>query len=154
VSNHEQLFCPIRKEWVAALPEERVRQRILCRMIEEGGFPASLIIVEKGIRQLPHIITSDTRQIPDRRVDVACFAKEVGSAGGLYPLLAIECKAVPLTEKVIHQVVGYNHYIRACFISIANEHEVKTGWYDQAKNGYVFVDFLPSYKDLILSKTP
>jgi len=142
----EQLYCPIRKGWVAALPEERVRQRILSHMIDEKGFPASLIVVEKAIKQLPHLATEGIHSIPDRRVDVACFAKV---SEGLYPLLAIECKAVPLTSKVIHQVTGYNHYIRASFIAIVNEIELKTGWYDSVKNAYVFVDFLPSYQELL-----
>ncbi len=145
MTNNEQLYCPIRKEWVTALPEECVRQRILSHMIEEKGFPASLIVVEKAIRQLPHLL-NDNRRIPDRRVDVACFAK---GATGLYPLLAIECKAVPLTERVIHQVTGYNHYIGASFIAIVNEHELKTGWYDSVKSAYVFVDFLPGYHELL-----
>lgn len=149
MSAEEQLYCPIRKIWIAALPEEYVRQRILSSMVRELGFPASLLAVEKAIRQLPHLVVSDTRHVPDRRADIICFAKN--DQNHLFPLLAIECKAVNLTSKVINQVVGYNHYIRASFIAIANQHQICTGWYDQAKKEYVFVDHLPSYADLCSS---
>lgn len=140
------LYCSIRKTWVAALPEEHVRQRIINQMINELGFPGSLIAVEKAVRQLPHLSVSDRRHVPDRRADIICFAN---GSQGLYPLLTIECKAVKLTKRVVNQVVGYNHYIRASFIAITNQNETRTGWFDGEK--YAFVDYLPSYEALITS---
>lgn len=145
----ETLFCPIRKERVSALPEECVRQRVLLHMINERGFPASLIAVEKSLRQLPHLVMADLRQVPDRRADIICFAKNLKGCGDLYPLLTIECKAIKLSPRVISQVVGYNHFVQACFIAIVNQSEIRTGWYDKLQESYVFVDYLPSYHDLL-----
>lgn len=150
-SSRETLFCPIRKEYVAALPEEQVRQRVLEHMIHDRGFPASLIAVEKSLRQLPHLTVADTLQIPDRRADIICFANGLQNFKGLYPLVTIECKAVKLTSRVISQVVGYNHFVRACFVVIVNQHELRTGWFDTTKNAYEFIDYLPSYSDLLKS---
>ncbi len=151
MTSQQSLFCPIRKTWIAALPEEFVRQRVLSHMIEEQGFPAALIVVEQAVRQLPHLSVTDRRLVPDRRADVVCFAKDLAAVSDLYPLLTIECKAVRLTPSVISQVLGYNHYIRACFIAIANQTDIRTGWYDPAKGEYVFVDYLPSYTALCAS---
>lgn len=148
MSSEETLFCPIRKTWVAALPEEHVRQRILHRMVNEQGYPSSLIAVEKAVRQLPHLVVTDRRLIPDRRADIICFAKGLSASSDLYPLLTIECKAISLSPRVINQVLGYNHYIRACFIAIANQNEIRTGWYDKDKGEYVFIDYLPSFEEL------
>jgi hypothetical protein len=145
----ESLFCPIRKEWVSALPEERVRQRVLNQMIAELGFPASLIVVEKALKQLPHLAVSDRYQIPDRRADLICFTKGMICDHSLYPLLIVECKSVRLTSRVINQVLGYNHFVRSCFIAIVNHMEVKTGWYDPASNSYEFINYLPSYETLL-----
>jgi hypothetical protein len=145
----ETIYCLIRKMWVAAIPEETVRQHVLAYMIQELGFPAPLISVEKAVRQLPHLLLMDRHRVPDRRVDILCYAKGKASNSTLYPLLAIECKAVPLTARVINQVVGYNHYIRARYIAVVNREKMRTGWYDPDKGEYAFVDYLPAYASLI-----
>lgn len=151
MSNDCGIYCPIRKEWVAALPEEHVRQRMLLHMINDCGFPLSLIAVETSLKQLPHLAATDLHQIPNRRADIICFAKQQNSVGGLYPLLTVECKAVKLTPKVINQVVGYNYFVKASFVVIVNQTEIRTGWYDKSHETYTFVNYLPSYRDLMAS---
>lgn len=142
-----QLYCPIRKLWVAALPEEVIRQKLVLQMIQQLGFPESCLVLEKGLSQMPHLALSG-KEIPKRRADLICFSKGIHPYHDLYPLLLIECKAVKLTHKVINQVAGYNHFLQAYFIAIANEDEIKTGWYDAQSKDYVFVDYLPSYQQL------
>jgi Type I restriction enzyme R protein N terminus (HSDR_N) len=149
MSFQKQLYCPIRKEWVAELPEEIVRQSVLQRMMHHLGFPPSLIAVEKALRHMPHIVSKDLKNVPDRRADVVCFGKGIHLSFDLYPLLVVECKAIPLTPKVIHQVAGYNHFIKAYFIAIANQTEILTGWRDQRKQNYTFIHYLPTYANLI-----
>lgn len=145
------LYCPIRKEWVAALPEEHVRQGVLRHMLDEKGFPAALVAVEKSLRQMPHISAREIVGMPDRRADVVCFAKGIHPDCDLYPLLIVECKAVKLSDRVVNQVSGYNHFVRACFIAIVNATEIRTGWYDRQKGSYAFVNYMPSYEELISS---
>lgn len=143
--NKKQIFCSIRKEWVASLPEEQIRQSFLSHMITEKGFPVGLIAVEKALKQLSNIHSAS---IPDRRVDIVCFAKANSGSGELYPLLTVECKAVPLSPRTISQVVGYNHFVQARFIALVNQLEMRVGWFDHAKRGYTFIDYLPSYHEL------
>jgi hypothetical protein len=142
MAKDQQVHCQIRREWVAASPEELVRQRLLHSMIHELGFPSSLIVVEKAIQQLPHLAATNPKNIPDRRIDIMCYAS------GVQPLLVVECKAVALTWRVISQVLGYNQVIRSPFVSIANETEVRTGWFDQNQQRWVFIEHLPSYQEL------
>jgi len=134
--------------WVSALPEETIRHHILNHMIERLGYPPSLIVVEKALRQLPHLSVNDRQQVPDRRADIICFAKGVNGQHDLYPLIAIECKAIPLVPRMIKQIIGYNHFVRACFIALANASEIRTGWYDPTKGDYQFIPYLPSYDSL------
>lgn len=141
------LFCPIRKSWVTALPEEKIRQRLLAHMIQNLGFPQSHLVVEKGLAQMPHLTLSN-QNIPTRRADIICFSSGIHSQHALYPLLLVECKAVPLTSKVLNQVAGYNHFLQAYYISVMNENEIKTGWYDRTAGAYAFVDGLLSYDSL------
>lgn len=145
-----QIFCPVRRQWVAALPEERVRQHLLKHLITQLGFPPSLIVLEMALQQMPHLSPSQA-QIPERRADIVCFAKEIHPHHDLYPLLLVECKAVKLTPKTLNQVTGYNHFLKACFIAAVNQNEVKFGWFDPKQQGYVYSDHIPAYKQLILS---
>lgn len=144
------MFCCVRRQWVAALPEEKVRQHLLNHLINQLGFPPSLIVLEMGLQQIPHLNPSQG-QIPERRADIVCFAKGIHPAHDLYPLLLIECKAVKLTPKVLNQVTGYNHFLKACFIAVANQNEVKLGWFEAKLQRYIYTDRIPSYKHLSLS---
>jgi len=141
------IYCPIRKINVAALPEEIIRQKLIACMTQQLGFPLSYLAVEKELRQMPHLKLVNNK-VPQRRADLICFSKEIHPQHSLYPLLIVECKAVKLTLKVARQVAGYNHFVGAYFVAIANESDVKTGWYDSVRKEYIFVDYLPSYDQL------
>lgn len=141
-----KIYDPIRKKWVVDSPEERVRQALIKKLIEELGFEKSLIAIEK---ELDIFSFPEAKTKAKRRADIICFAKNIHPNYPLYPLLMIECKAVPLTHKVIEQVAGYNHFISACFIAVANEQEVKMLWYEKDKKEYQSIDFIPSYQQLL-----
>ncbi len=149
----KSLFCPVRKLWVAATPEEQVRQALLQKMTHEGGYPLSQIAVEKEMRQMPHLAlpqgTSAYGKIPSRRADVVFFGKDIHPQHALYPLLVIECKAIKLSQAVINQVVGYNYYLQAYFIAVANSQEIRTGWREKDLPDYRFVHTLPSCQQLM-----
>lgn len=139
------LFCPVRKSWCKPLPEEKVRISLLHQMIHRLNFPLETIGVEKELKHLPHLMAGQA--LPERRADIICFAKGIHPAIDFYPLLLVECKAVKLTDKVLGQVMGYNHFVQAYFICIANHKEVRTGW-QTAQGDYQFVNYLPSCIEL------
>ena len=124
-----------------------MRQYLVDQMIHSLGYPESLIVLEKGLSQMPHLALTD-QKIPERRADIVCFAKGIHPHCDLYPILLVECKAVKLSPKVINQVSGYNHYMKACFICVANQDEVRTGWYDREAKQYTFVNHLLGYEQL------
>ena len=140
------VYDEIRKIWVRATPEEVVRQQWLKRMTQQLDFPRELIVVEKEIKELPHLAFNE---VPDRRVDILCYGKETPSSSDLFPLLLIECKDEPLTEDAVNQVIGYNHHVKARFIAALNLKEVQMGAFDAVKNKYIFCSFLPSFKELM-----
>lgn len=112
---------------VADTPEERVRQSLLRKMVNELGYPLGLISVE--------------RSIGGRRTDVVCYSP------CMKPLLLIECKAQSLSEKAIQQALGYNTKIQAPFISLSYGNEIMTFWFegDLRKS----VPFLPKFLELV-----
>ena len=119
----EQIFCAWRHRWVRLTPEEWVRQQLLHRMVEQLGYPASLIAVEVAFH-LPSLQGGDGGRL------IRCDAVVYGNLslpsgegrGGASPLLLIECKAetVPLTQKTLDQAITYNRKLNVPFLLLHN----------------------------------
>lgn len=144
----DQLFCYIRKRWITATPEEKIRQFLIQQMTENLGYPKNLIILEKNLNQLPHLDQSILSSLPTRRIDLLVLAKNLHPNYPFYPLLLIECKAIPLNQKAMRQVIGYNHFLRACFVALANQEEVQLGWIDPKEGKLRVVKGLPPFETL------
>ncbi|MEX0962111.1 MAG: type I restriction enzyme HsdR N-terminal domain-containing protein [Simkaniaceae bacterium] len=127
----------------ALFPEERVRQKLLREMINEKGYCSSHILVERGLNQLPHLAMRAS--LPDRRFDLLAYENK-----SLNPLLLVECKACKLSERVLEQVLGYNHFVGAPFFALSNSKQVITFW--QEKGELKYLQKLPSYDELITLK--
>ena len=102
----EQIFCAWRHRWVRLTPEEWVRQQLLHRMVEQLGYPASLIAVEVAI----------TVGEVHKRCDAVVYDR------AMQPLFLIECKAetVPLTQKTLDQAITYNRKLNVPFLLLHN----------------------------------
>jgi type I site-specific restriction endonuclease len=129
------IYCCVRKQWVKKTPEERIRQTLLSVMIEKLGFPYSLLAVEKSLDQLPHL--KQVEKLPQRRADILCFTKN------MKPLLLIECKKERIDNTAIEQVRGYNAFVQAPFIALADEKGVFFLCGKELKAG------LPHYDELL-----
>lgn len=142
----KKIFDPIRKKWSDATPEECVRQHWLKVLTEHLHYPKDWLVVEKQLSQLPHLAFS---AVPDRRLDILCYAKRENE-DALFPLLLMECKKeTTLADSAMHQVIGYNHYVNAIFVAIVNLTDAKLGYFDKTMNTYQFCSFLPPFKELM-----
>jgi len=130
-----RIYDPVRKKWVEATPEERVRQKLLTLMIEKLGYPIGCFAIEKKLSEV-----TSRRAVPNRRLDILCFETK-----SLTPLLLIECKGVPIHKKMLAQVMGYNAYIDAPLICLVNQE----GIYLSLKGKELPGKGLPNYLDLI-----
>jgi len=137
---HSKLYDPFRCSWVAAAPEEIVRQKLLHLMTTQLGYPKALIAVEVQLSQIPHL--RGRSSLPKRRADIICFGKGVHSEHPLYPLLMIECKERVIGKEAISQVVGYNHFVEAHFVAIAGEGVTHLVYPEE-------VPFLPTFSQLM-----
>lgn len=144
------VYDEVRNLWVRATPEEIVRQQLLTRMIRDLKFPKELICVEKELSQMPHLLGSHST-LPDRRADIICFANNIHPEHVLYPLLLIECKDEGIGSDAVRQLLGYNHFVKARFVALANHLEVKLGYFDAKAECYQFLSYLPSYSELLES---
>ena len=143
---NERFYDELRGLYVAATPEEHVRQSVLKKMVHELGYPKSLIAVEKELKELPHLAQTP---VPKRRIDILCYGKGIHPAYPLYPLLLIECKAHAMSTHAKEQLAGYNSSIGAYFIALATPSEVQFGYLDKKTDRVVFHPGLPSYQELL-----
>ena len=102
----EQIFCAWRKQWVRLTPEEWVRQQLLHRLVDDFGFPSSLIAVETAI----------TVGEVKKRCDAVVYDRL------MQPLVLIECKAetVPLSQKTLDQAIIYNRKLNVPYLLLSN----------------------------------
>ena len=129
-NNKEQIFCEWRHRWVRLTPEEWVRQQLLHRMVEQLGYPSSLIAVEASI------VVGEAK----KRCDAVIYDRQ------MQPQLLIECKAetVPLTQKTLDQAVTYNRRLNVPYLLLHNG--VQSVFVDLTQENLHFSDTIPPYK--------
>lgn len=129
----EQILCEWRHRWVRLTPEEWVRQQLLHRLVEQYGYPASLIAVEAAI------MVGDAK----KRCDAVVYDH------AMQPLVLIECKAetVPLTQKTLDQAITYNRKLHVPYLLLCNG--VQTIFIDGKNNS---PSGLLRYTDLLRSE--
>ncbi|MBQ6983523.1 MAG: type I restriction enzyme HsdR N-terminal domain-containing protein [Paludibacteraceae bacterium] len=131
----EQIFCEWRHRWVRLTPEEWVRQQLLHRLVEQLGYPASLIAVEVSLEK----ITNDKLPITNKklRADAVVYNR------AMQPLMLIECKAetVPLTQKTLDQAVIYNRRLNVPYLLLHNGPQ--TIFVDLTEENLRFSDSIP-----------
>lgn len=123
----------IRKKYVALAPEEWVRQHMVNFLIYHRDYPKSLISVESGLKYAK----------VSKRTDVVTFDNQG------QPFMIVECKApeVRINQKTFDQIAVYNKTLNARYLVITNGLEHFVCYYDVAKNGYKFLEDIPSYKN-------
>jgi len=139
----KQVYDKIRQKWVAATPEEIVRQRWTQRMVQELQFPAELLVIERELKMLPHL-EQYPHPLPTRRVDVLSFGKNPHQ---VFPLLLIECKSEPLSQEALDQAVAYNTFVQAFYVAIVNQDQIRLRYNLSCKS--CEIDRLPSFTDLM-----
>ncbi|MCH5240130.1 MAG: type I restriction enzyme HsdR N-terminal domain-containing protein [Muribaculaceae bacterium] len=129
-----RVFDPLRKEYFCLTEEEFIRQIFVAWMIDNLGYPASLMANEIGIR------LNDTF----KRCDTVVF----NSDG--QPLMIIEFKApkINLNQEVFNQIVRYNMALKAKYLVVSNGYKNYCCKVDYDSNKIQFVEEFPSFRDI------
>jgi hypothetical protein len=136
------IFCPFRRKYVAATPEEHVRQTFLHALVEQFGYPQSLIGVE-----VPIAVGAGV----DKRCDAVVYSRS------LQPLMLIEFKApeVAITQTTLDQAAVYNTTVHAPYLILANGKQTVVARIDkQSADGeqteqIQFLNHIPSWNQLL-----
>lgn len=135
IENEKTLvFDPLRKKYVALTPEEEVRQKILCLLVENLAVPAGLLAVEYSIQV----------NGMDKRCDAVVFGND------LHPLMIVECKAqsVKITQKTLEQAVRYYSALQPRFLLLFNGKDCFC--FKVQDNALQAMDHLPDYQEMKL----
>ena len=125
------LFDDIRKKHILLTPEEWVRQHFVQYLINQKGYPKSLIKLEGGLKLHGKA----------RRTDIVVFNTK-GER-----ILLIECKApsVKIDQKVFDQVARYNMVHKVALLAVSNGMEHYYCHINFESRDYKFIEELPNY---------
>ncbi|NOU60243.1 type I restriction enzyme HsdR N-terminal domain-containing protein [Marinifilum caeruleilacunae] len=128
------IFDSIRKKYVVLTPEEWVRQNFIRFLVEEKGYPASLIAVEKKV---------DVNLLPQRS-DIVLYN------GKANPVMIVECKAskIKITQDVFNQIARYNMKLRVPFLVVTNGLRHFCCFMDYEKKSFTFLEDIPQYQSI------
>jgi hypothetical protein len=122
------------------LREEGFRQALIEILVGKLGYPRELIAVEKELASFPHL--TGALSLPQRRIDLVCFARNIHPDHLLFPLLLIECKVEESGFHAQQQALGYNHYLKAPYVAISTRKGPQLIFPQRTS-------FLPSFAELL-----
>lgn len=133
ISNKKLIFDIVRKKYVAATPEEFVRQHIIHYLVNEKFYPKALIAVE---------MTLILYQLK-KRSDIVVYKHNE-------PCLIVECKApkVKLDQAALEQIARYNLKLKVPYLLISNGIENYCCQIDFRNDSFRSLDFVPDYAAL------
>ncbi len=129
-----EVFDNFRKKYIVLTPEEWVRQHFLSFLVNQKGYPTSLIAVEKGLK---------VNQM-QKRFDAVVYDTSRN------PLVLIEFKSpkVKLDQKSFDQVSRYNLTMKVNYLMISNGINHYCCRMDYEKKTYLFLKETPLYAEL------
>ena len=129
--NKVSIFDSIRKKFVVLQPEEWVRQHCVQFLIQEKGYPESLINVEKEL----------TINKLKKRYDIVVF----NSDGSIH--IIVECKAprININQNTFDQIARYNLELNANFLMVTNGLNHYYCQMDFENERYQFLKDIPEY---------
>ncbi len=131
----EKIYDPLRRKFVALTPEEWVRQHFVAFLVNEKGYPASLMANEVALNVNGTL----------RRSDTVVFDRT-----GRTPIVIIEYKAytVEITQKVFDQIVRYNMALHAKYLIVSNGIKHYCCRIDYDNHSYQFIPEILVYSEL------
>lgn len=129
--NKVSIFDPIRKKFVILQPEEWVRQHCVQFLMNDKGYPISLINIEKEL-------TINTLK---KRYDIVIF----NSDGSIH--LIVECKApkININQETFDQIARYNLKLNASYLMVTNGLNHYYCQMDFKNERYLFLKDIPDY---------
>lgn len=101
-NNYHEIFAPLKDKWLVNKPEEQVRQKYICRLVDSYGF--SLDQMAQEIQ-----VTNSQRGQGAARADIVVWRSKEDKTKKKSALIVVECKAESVTIHEEDYYQGYNY---------------------------------------------
>lgn len=118
--NEGKIFAPLKDKWLVLTPEEKVRQKYICKLVDHYGF---------NLKQMDQEIQVNNSQRGQGRAqaDIVIWKSEKDKLNNISPIIVVECKAEHITIIEDDYFQGYNYaaWAGADFFITSNLKETK-----------------------------
>lgn len=119
-NNNKEIYAPLKDKWLIATPEEIVRQRFICYLVDEYGY-----VLEQMAQEIR--LTNSQNGNGSARADIVIWRSEQERRERKTAFIVVECKAENVTIRKDDYFQGSNYatWARAKFFITTNEKETK-----------------------------
>ena len=116
----DKIFAPIKDKWLIATPEEKVRQKIICKLVNHYGYSLDQMAQEMQV-------SNSQRGQGKARADIVIWKNAKEKQGNKNAFIVVECKAENITvkEEDYFQGLNYATWAKATFFITTNEKNIK-----------------------------
>ncbi len=129
----DKYYDPLRRKWVAATPEEKVRQWFIGVLRDSAGVPEWLMMSEVQMKA----------GSKPWRADIMVYSRNCN------PLAVVECKRpdVQIDAAVAEQALRYHSVQQVAYIFLTNGKD--TYAYMRSGSAFLPLDRIPTYSEMI-----
>ena len=115
-----KIHAPLKDKWLVYKPEEEVRQKYICRLVDSYGY--SLDQMDQELK-----VTNSQRGQGAARADIVIWRNKEDKEQKKYPLIVVECKAESVTihKEDYYQGMNYASWVHADFFVTTNLKETR-----------------------------
>lgn len=115
-----KVFCPLVNKWLVAKPEEKVRQRYICTLVNDYGYSLGQMAQELKVN-------NSQRGQGKARADIVIWKSKKDKDDKKAAFIVVECKAENVKIRVEDFYQGFNYaaWAHADFFVTTNEKETK-----------------------------
>ena len=115
-----KIFAPLKGKWLVHKPEEEVRQKYICRLVDHYGYSLDQMDQELSV-------TNSNRGTGRARADIVIWKSKEDKQDNLYPFIIVECKAenVTIRKEDYYQGMNYASWLHAKFFITTNYKETR-----------------------------
>lgn len=119
-NNNTEIYAPLKDKWLVLTPEEIVRQKTICRLVNIYGY--SLNQMEQELK-----VSNSKRGQGKARADIVLWKTEEDRKARKGAFIVVECKAenVKIQKGDYFQGLNYATWAKAKFFVTTNEKEIK-----------------------------
>ena len=101
-NNDKEIYAPLKDRWLVMKPEEEVRQRYICRLVDSYGYDLKQMDQELKV-------TNSQRGQGAARADIVIWKSAKDKADSKSAFIVVECKAESITIRKEDYYQGYNY---------------------------------------------